>query len=375
MPPSGAGQQGQGENHMAPMWIMLGVFTLLIIVWLVFKVQIVTGYFEVKLAEMRFLSLFTNSFQGTQHWVRTAHPNLVTMDDMLRIADQVGNYLRIPVAVICIILAIILYRRSVVHRFNRIYSMSDLLESENAIWPQTTPVVGLDLLKEDIDKGPWAMGLTPMQFAKRYKLLKVEAAEHVEGTLAHHNAPKVSLLKQRASEVLVKQLGPIFQGVDTLNGYTKALLAVFMARVCDDADGALHALREMSASAKHKHIDFSATDALLKKYRDNKLVKKVMSKHAYVLTMMSEMLALARTTGVLANSDFLWLKIIDRRLWYMLSSTGRQTPYVEVAAPFAHWLVEKALDHAVTTPMIDEAVNALDQAIKMVIYKEDDEDE
>ncbi len=36
-----------------------------------------------------------------------------------------------------------------------------------ANWPQITPVLDLDLIKTDIDKGPWAMAMTPMQFCKR----------------------------------------------------------------------------------------------------------------------------------------------------------------------------------------------------------------
>ncbi len=47
--------------------------------------------------------------------------------------------------------------------------------------------------------------------------------------------------------------------------------------------------------------------------------------------------------GVQASADFLWLKPIDRRLWYMLNTVGRQTPFAEVAGPYAHWLAEREM--------------------------------
>ena len=55
------------------------------------------------------------------------------------------------------------------------------------------------------------------------------------------------------------------------------------------------------------------------------------------------MLVAARTDGVLASAEFLWLKPVDRQLWFMLNSIGRRTPFVEVSAPYAHWLVERRL--------------------------------
>ena len=57
---------------------------------------------------------------------------------------------------------------------------------------------------------------------------------------------------------------------------------------------------------------------------------------SYALTLMGSMLELARADGVLAVAEFIWLKPVDRRLWYMLGSAGRQTPFVEVSGPSSH---------------------------------------
>ena len=50
----------------------------------------------------------------------------------------------------------------------------------------------------------------------------------------------------------------------------------------------------------------------------------------------------------------------------MLNCVGRQTPFSEVAGPFAHWRAEQVLGRASKVPMIDEAIKALEIAIKEV---------
>jgi intracellular multiplication protein IcmP len=104
----------------------------------------------------------------------------------------------------------------------------------------------------------------------------------------------------------------------------------------------------------------------MKKYQHAESVQDIVSKHAYVLTVLPSLLVGARDDGVVPSSEFLWLKIVDRRLWYILNSVGRQTPFVEVGGPFAHWLAEQEMGRRSLVPMIDEAIKALEVAIKEV---------
>ncbi len=55
----------------------------------------------------------------------------------------------------------------------------------------------------------------------------------------------------------------------------------------------------------------------MNKYKNSRPVTRVLRAHAYVLTVMASMLLLARKEGVMATADFLWLKTIDRTLWYI----------------------------------------------------------
>src|SRR3990167_5032774 len=105
---------------------------------------------------------------------------------------------------------------------------------------------------------------------------------------------------------------------------------------------------------------------ILKKYQDTEIIQEITAKHAYQLTVMSSLLLAARDDGVVPSAEFLWLKVVDRRLWYMLNCVGRQTPYSEVGGPFAHWRAELVMSRSSRAPMIDEAIKALEIAIKEI---------
>ena len=57
----------------------------------------------------------------------------------------------------------------------------------------------------------------------------------------------------------------------------------------------------------------------------------------------------------------------------MLNSVGRQVSFTEVAGPFGHWKVEKRLRRPLKTPMLDEAITALEAGVAEIIYKPDSE--
>ena len=53
-------------------------------------------------------------------------------------------------------------------------------------------------------------------------------------------------------------------------------------------------------------------------------------------------------------------------MWYMLNCVGRQTPLAEVGGPFAHWVAERTTGRRSLAPMIDEAIRALEVAVKEI---------
>lgn len=365
-------QSGQPDNSAAILWIVAAIFVVGGALWITFKKQIIHAYFAVKLWEIDVISLFTANLNDVSTYILTMDPAKLTYVDVLKVGEAVGDYLRLPFVIIIIVLAFTVYFVNSTRVFKRVYTMRDLAQLEKKNWPQITPVADLDLISMDIDKGAWAMAMTPMQFCKRHHLLDEHARQRQEGmTRKEWNRIEVTLKRGQANRLFVVQLGVLWQGTQQLPMHIKAIFAAFAARINGDSKAAMDLLMRVAASSAAK-LDFSGVDELCQKYENTKLVQNILHTHSYVLTVMAGMLEGAREDGVQASADFLWLKPVDRRLWYMLNSVGRQTPFVEVGGPFAHWKAEKELGRGLLVPMIEEATHALEISLKEILYKPDE---
>lgn len=368
-----AQQQSQGDNSLGPLWIVIGIFVLGWLIWSFGHAQISMFVLKLRLLELHFISLFTNV-----NPVATAIQNTsaadASFDQLADISTQVGNYFRFPAAIIIVVLALVIYFGHANLRFKKIHNMQTLLNEEKSSWPQITPVSNLDLVNADIDQGPWAMALSPMQFAKKHQLLQLERILPSGAFTSHQTKIVATVLQAEAHRIFALQLGRYWSGIDKLNIHTKALFAVFAARVGHDREGATKLLLQIAGSAVSGKLNFSGVDELLSKHKNNKLVIKATQNHAFVLTVMATMLQYARNDGVLAAADFLWLKPVDRTLWFMLNSVGRQVPFPEVAGPYGHWIAERLVGHKLNVPMVEEAVKGLEVAIKDIVYVPDDDE-
>lgn len=366
-------QQPQGDHSLAPLWLSIFGFALLGSIWYFAHEQIVWFVLKVKFYETLFMSLFSSKAQSLLQIIQGAQDSTIGFADFTLLARTAGTYFAYPVATILVILALILYFGNPISRFKKTYTMKRLFEAEKNNYPQIIPVSNVDLVAEHVDKGPWSMAMTPLQFAKRHKLLQ-EVHTQVSGIGAKETI-SATILRGEAYQVFALQVGPLWPGIDKLNIYTKALFAAFAARANRDSEAASALLRRISLSSASGKLDFFGAQELFDKHKNSKIAQRVVDRHAYVLTVMASILMAAREDGVLASADFLWLKVVDRRMWFMLNAIGRQTPHTEVSGPFAHWLAERELGRKISSPMVEEAVNALDGAIKDVIYIPDEHTE
>lgn len=378
MPPAAQQPQQQGgDNSLAPFWIICGIFAVLWGVWYFAHEQIASVYLQIRLYEAEFIRFFAGSNANELITsIRNTSPADADFNTLANISTSIGNYLRYPVIIILLVLALVIYFSKATSRYKKTYNMKQLVQDERESWPQITPIADLDLVHTDIDVGPWAMALSPMQFAKKHNLLQEERilATDAVSTLQHAKTI-VSLRRDEAYQVFSLQLGRYWTGVENLTKPTKALFAAFAARAERDQEGSRKLLLQIAGSATTGRLDFSGTDELLEKHKHNKALIRITQDHAFVLTVMASMLKLAREDGVLASADFLWLKPIDRPLWFVLNSVGRQTPFAEVSGVMAHWLAENTLRRKIGVPMVEQAVNALEVALKDIIYIPDEKKE
>jgi|SRR5579885_2148109 intracellular multiplication protein IcmP len=372
----------QGDNSSGILWGIAAIFATIGVVWFVFKTQIVTAYLTIKLYELDVMEWLGNLVNHPYYFDQIrqsilsarASASSISFNDLVQIGTGVGAWLRLPFVVLLLILAVVVYVGNTTRVYRRTYNMRDLAKLEVKNWPQITPVLGLDLIKTDIDTGPWAMAMTPMQFCKKYKLLEEVKPQRREG-MSRKDWGKIEVVLKRgeANKVFALQLGPLWGGSAKLPPYARALFAVFAARINADSQAAAKILAQLSASSKNKELNLDGVDELLKKHENTKAVQAVVQSHAYASTVMAAMLLGARDDGVQASSDFLWLKPVDRRLWYTLNTVGRQTPFIEVAGIFAHWVAEREAGRKLLLPMVEEATNAVEIALKEVVYRPDEE--
>ncbi|WP_367606366.1 type IVB secretion system coupling complex protein DotM/IcmP [Legionella sp. W05-934-2] len=357
---------GGGDNSMAPVWITILLFFTLYFIWKFGHPYIVSFIFSFNVLQAELVSLVydPNVLREEIIFMKTTDPATVSWKEFTEYTRDVGIYIRYPVLLVLIALAAVLYRSNIVLKFRKIHNMNTLRSQEQHNWSAIMPVVNEDLVSADIAEGPWAMALTPIEFARKYDLLRKE--DKLQDNPLPGLEMTAGIRKGDAKRVFTLQVGPYFTGFDRLPGHIVALAAVFMARINRDKKSASMILSTIDKTYVQGKPDYSVAKPILSKYEKTELVQEVLAKHAYVLSAMASLLEAARADGVVPVCEFLWLKVVDRRLWYMLSSVGRQTPFVEVGGPFAHWKAEKVLGRRSLMPMVDEATKALEMAVKEI---------
>lgn len=97
---------------------------------------------------------------------------------------------------------------------------------------------------------------------------------------------------------------------------------------------------------------------------------EIAGRHAYATTALMALLTAARIkAGVMAPAQFIWLKLVDRNLWYALHSLGYEiegtgryihpNPRVEALGARDHWAAERIVGRPILKPMLDEATATL----------------
>jgi intracellular multiplication protein IcmP len=359
-------QQSGSDSGLGTVWVIALLFLTAFVIWKAGHQYIVAFVFQVNLWQAKLVNFFINN-QGLAHQIylmQTIDPGTVDFNQMVEMMRGVGNFMRYPVVLALGILAVVLYQSNIKNKYRRTHDMKTLRAQEQFNWPSIMPVIKEDLANEDINKGPWAMALTPMEFARKHNLLKKDDA------LLDKQIPGLEMTagvrRGDTKRVFTLQLGPYWEGFDHFPPQAYALAAVFIARMNRDRDAANNILYVLNKTFVTGKPDYSVARPVMKKYCNTELVQEIVVKHAYMLTVMISLLAAARDDGVVPSSEFLWLKPVDRRLWYTLNCVGRQTPFSEVGGPFAHWRAEQEMGRPSLVPMIDEAIKALEVAIKQV---------
>ncbi len=364
-----SGQDPNAEkNSMNLLWIVGGIFVTSLLIWYFLGYWLKYAFIQWRLMQTQMLTFFGADLEHVEYMLSQITPNDLNAELALYISDELAWWLLVPFLAIMALLSLILWKGHVVMRFRKTYDMKKLAEQEVATWPVIAPIIKLDLIKEDLEKGPWAMAMNPIQFGRRYRLLEVERMPDKSAAWREGTDFIATVKKDVAHRLFSAQLGALFEGPARLPKYTRALFAIFAARMNHDSKPARALIDQLALTAAKGEIDYTGMTALLKKHYNTRVVQTVLKNHAYVYTVMATMLLLARTDGVQATADFLWLKPVDRRLWLMLNCVGRQVCFPEIAGPYAHWIAEKQLGRPLFVPKIEQAIIAYETTVANTIY-------
>jgi len=233
-----------------------------------------------------------------------------------------------------------------------------------------------------VDTLPWIMSAhSPAVIPSLYygDLLNTDPPEHrssmnPEEWVAEHSLLMNGVLdRTRCRALLLPDLGDTVASLEDMAPHEKCLFAVFGARLLSDGrdiDKAQQLLDALNRSChqgvwrgKRGYPDLSLTDAAFAEYARHADAAGWLACHPYPRTLLHAMHKAALATGKLPSSHFLWLKGMDRQLWYALNTTGRKGPFMESAAVFTQTLWEEFAannGYRLATPQLDDAIDGIE---------------
>jgi hypothetical protein len=381
-------KDGNREN----IWLVIFIGILLLVfvaipAWYAAKAGDINGpLLTLAKFQLRLFVPFSEEAHKVWAYISSADPAALTWERMTAILSYTGAWIRWPFALFLILLGVMAIFMGRVKTLIRRLNMETLLRNNAESFPCLLPVVGRGkylLSPESYDTGLWRIARSPLQFAVEHGLLVDDdgnafAPEQVlQHGLGSADAPawgKARLDEAKTLEVLRQQLGSAYNGLSSLSPLRKVLVAAFAAYAGGDKLDAVGLLDDLSRSYEEK--DGAPTCALLYDANFQKQVEALLKKHkailnehavarhgSFELVWLMGLLTRARKKGVLATSQFIFVRPLDRGLWYALSQCGGRAAWAEGFAAWAHYMAEEKIGCTLFEPKLTQAVKALHDAL------------
>lgn len=128
---------------------------------------------------------------------------------------------------------------------------------------------------------------------------------------------------------------------DRFSAQGKVIFALLCAHAFGGRDGkidyqtACDQLNRTCAGQPNGLPNLKVAQWLYSKYRMNDMARKLFAIHHWEFTYLFSLFLKAKMSGKSTHTDFIWLKPLDRILFYALNTVGRATPHSEAASVFA----------------------------------------
>ena len=330
--------------------------------WHIFHEQVIYLLRWVRYGEMWVLNRIVDNPEMRQYQdYFFARTSTVTWPHIAGASLIVGHYISYPVAGILALCALWVMFRAPKSAFKHAYGLDRLIAAQAKVWPVITPFINFNPAAANSrdptgplpDKLPiFAEALSPDEWMRLYKITRM-----LEG-----------IDREAASTAFAAQLGPRWKNARSLPLPVRALFAVCALKIARKRRRRIicwAAWRRQSmprAACLSSPIWHSAgrsiSSCAIRRWAGRR--KKWPARHAFATPAMLHVLNHARDRGgVLAPAQFVWLRGINRALWYPLNNLGRQAFHAEAAGAMAHYEAELAANRPLLTPKVQAAVDAL----------------
>lgn len=330
--------------------------------------------------------------EALDRWARAVRPQALQWEHMTAAAEIAGRWMRFLNVLVLAPLALVVWRYTDRRRlFRKRFNARELLARNLPLFPCIAPALRQNLLKAPLHDGPWAVAKSPIRFVADHALLLDREGRPVprawlltDTGLPNEDSPLQELHpagahatagvrfdREKAERIFAAQLGARFNGVERLPRHRQALAAAFLAFAHGKREAAQRVLDQLSRSFRAPRtpeapmtLDTRGVEDLLKAYPVAARLAPRLDRHAeYATTWLVALLDCAREKGLLPPAEFLWLRPVDRTLWYALNQVGGRTPWAEAAGVWAHYEAEELLRAPLATPEVGAAVDALQEAL------------
>jgi intracellular multiplication protein IcmP len=302
--------------------------------------------------------MLTNSCFGqsylAQQGDQAANYYTMTMTSLNMLGAVAAGYYRWPMILVLAAVGCHILLFSPNNKFLTKHTLETLIQTQAKMWPIISPITKFNPSKTGRIMGEMVPDKLPM-FAE---------ALSPEEWVSWHRIPVVNGIPDRdaARRAFVKQLGPRWNGLDTLPLHMRALFAAFALRGTqkrEESEDLLGRLALAWSPEKGFRPDGNLVAEINKIIKDPELGGKaapVADQYAWRTTALLGVLKWARAMGgVLAPAQFLWVRAEDRSLWYPLNNLGRRSFHSEGAGAMAHFMAEEAAKKPLPIPRIDTA--------------------
>lgn len=356
------------ENpHDLPVLAAITVFVIVlfcILFWMALAPQISSGIRWIRVMELSLASLFTDRYDVLLAQLKALAPEDIRPFYLFRMTEVTMEFYRYPIMAILLIMAVIAYFVKDKHPYARRFDLEGIAKEQAEAFPVTRPIIKFNPLTANHRSlgSPVPERLPP--FAE---------ALSPEEWVVHNSIPMQQGIIDRdaARLAFAKQLGGRWKGVSRLPLHARALFAAFALKASgkrSESDEFLGELSRQWEPGKGLVLSSAMRKEIIRIIADPKMgrvMEKIAAQHSFSTPALLRCLNMAREQGgVLAPAQFLWLRAVDRSLWYAMNNLGRGAVHIEGAGSMAHYRAEKSAGKPIPNPLVEPAIDGLMDYLK-----------